>query len=67
MVVILIALLTNTNLGTYNSVNSCQSAIRAIYTQRIDPYGYMDQRTRKQVVDLQMKYAAPKEYRCQIS
>ncbi len=62
---VLIALLSMTNLGTYHTRASCENAIRSIYVQRTDPYGYMDPKMLKRVVDLQVRYSAPKEFRCQ--
>lgn len=60
----LIALLTLTNLGTYSSQASCQSAIRQIYSQKIDPYNMISPAQKKEILDIQMKYRAPKEYLC---
>ena len=55
------------NLGTYPSEASCQSAIRAIYENKMTPKGVaitpQMTDTIKQVVDLQMQYQ--REYRCQ--
>lgn len=62
---VLIALLTMTNLGTYPTETRCMAAIRSIYEQKTDPYHLMDHATLKRVTDLQMRYSAPREYRCQ--
>jgi hypothetical protein len=62
---ILIALLTMTTLGTYPTQARCEDAIRQIYTQKLDPYNMIDPKQKKEVVDIQMRYRAPKEYRCQ--
>lgn len=62
---ILIALATMTNLGTFPTQERCQTAIRHIYEQKLDPYQMMNQTSLKKVVELQMKYTAPKEFRCQ--
>lgn len=62
---ILIALLTMTNLGTYPTQARCESAIRQIYNQKIDPYNLVNPAQKMQILDIQMKYKAPKEYRCQ--
>lgn len=62
---ILIALLTMTNIGTYPTQTRCEAAIRQVYAQKLDPYNVMDSATKKKVLDLQMKYASPREYRCQ--
>lgn len=62
---VLIALLTMTNLGNYPTQARCEAAIRQIYTQQIDPYNLIKPVQRKEVVDIQMKYRAPREYRCQ--
>ncbi len=61
----LIVLATMTNLGSYPTQARCKAAIRGIYEQRIDPYDMMDRATLKRVVDLKMRYSAPREYRCQ--
>lgn len=61
----LIVLATMTSLGSFTSQASCQSAVRHIYEQKIDPYQMMAQPMLKQVVDMKMKYNAPREYRCQ--
>jgi hypothetical protein len=61
----LIVLATMTNLGSYPTQARCEAAIRGIYEQRIDPYDMMDRATLKRVVDLKMRYSAPREYRCQ--
>jgi len=60
----LIALATLTALGDYRSQSACQAAIRQIYTQKADPYQLMPTDTLRQVVDLQMRYSAPREYAC---
>lgn len=62
---ILIALATMTTLGNYSTQASCQSAIRQIYNQQIDPYNLISPAQKKEVLDIQMKYKAPREYRCQ--
>lgn len=62
---ILIALATMTNLGTFPTQARCEAAIRHIYEQKLDPYQMMNQTSLKKVVELQMKYTAPKEFRCQ--
>lgn len=62
---ILIALAFMTNLGTYHDRASCENAIRRIYVQRTDPYGLMDPKMLKRVVDIQVRHSAPKEFRCQ--
>lgn len=61
---VLIALLTMTNLGNYPTQARCEAVIRSIYEQKTDPYHLMDRATLKRVTDLQMRYSAPKEYRC---
>lgn len=61
---VLIALITNTMLGTYPTEQSCKNAIRSMYDRRVDPLRVMDNDIRRQVVDLNMKYSAPKEYIC---
>jgi hypothetical protein len=33
--------------------------------QKLDPYNMIDAKKKKEVVDIQMRYRAPKEYRCQ--
>lgn len=62
---ILIALLTMTNLGTYPTQARCEAAIKQIYAQQVDPYNMMKPETKKQVLNIKMKYMAPTEYRCQ--
>lgn len=62
---VLIALATMTNLGTFPTQARCQVAIRHIYEQKIDPYQLMTQPALNKVVDMKVKYAAPKEFRCQ--
>ena len=54
-----------TNLGTYPTKARCEAAVRSIYEQQLDPYHVMKPATLKKVVDIQMKYSAPMEYRCQ--
>lgn len=61
----LIVLATMTNLGSYPTQARCEAAIRGIYEQKVDPYQMMNQASLKKVVDIQMKYSAPKQYRCQ--
>lgn len=61
----LIVLATMTTLGTYPTQARCEAAIRGIYEQRIDPYHVMQDVDRKRIVDIQMRYSAPKQYRCQ--
>lgn len=62
---VLIALLTMTNLGTYPTQARCEDAIKQIYAQQMDPYGMMDPIAKQKVLNLQMKYSAPRQYRCQ--
>lgn len=62
---ILIALLTMTTLGTYPTQAHCEDAVRQIYSQKIDPYNLISPAQKKEILDIQMKYKAPKEYRCQ--
>lgn len=54
-----------TNLGTYPTKARCEAAVRQIYTQQLDPYRVMKPAMLKKVVDVQIKYSAPIEYRCQ--
>lgn len=61
----LIALLTMTTLGTYPTQARCEAAVRQIYSQKIDPYNLISPAQKKEILDIQMKYRAPKEYRCQ--
>lgn len=61
----LIVLATMTNLGSYPTQARCEAAMRGIYEQRIDPYQMMQPSDLKRVVDIQMRYSAPKQYRCQ--
>ena len=62
---VLIALLTMTNLGTYPTQARCEAAVRQIYSQRIDPYNLISPAQKREILDIQMKYKAPREYRCQ--
>lgn len=62
---ILIALLTMTNLGTFPTQARCEAAVRQIYNQQIDPYNLISPAQKKEILDIQMKYKAPREYRCQ--
>ena len=62
---VLIALLTMTNLGSYPTQARCEAAVRQIYAQKLDPYNMIDPKVKREVLDLNMKYSAPKEYRCQ--
>lgn len=62
---ILIVLATMTNLGTYPSQVRCETAIRQLYEQKIDPYHQLDRKMLKEVVDFNMQYDAPRKYRCQ--
>jgi hypothetical protein len=64
---ILIVLATMTNLGTYPTQARCEAAVRNIYEQKLDPYHLIPPETLKQVIDLQMRYSAPKEYLCRKS
>lgn len=61
----LIVLATMTNLGTYPTQARCEAAIRSIYEQRIDPYHIMQPQDLQRLVNIQMRYSAPKQYRCQ--
>jgi hypothetical protein len=64
---VLIALLTNTQVGEYRTMKSCQAAIRVIYEQKVDPLHIIRQKNPasfKQIVDIRMKYSAPYEYKC---
>ena len=61
----LIALLTMTTLGTYPTQARCEAAVRQIYAQKLDPLNVMAAKQKNQVLDIQMKYRAPREYRCQ--
>lgn len=61
----LIALLTMTTLGTYPTQARCEAAVRQIYAQRLDPLNVMATKHKNQILDIQMKYRAPREYRCQ--
>lgn len=62
---VLIALLTMTNLGNYPTQARCEAAVRQIYAQKMDPYNLIDPKQKKIILDSQMKYVAPNEYRCQ--
>lgn len=62
---VLIALLTMTNLGTYPTQARCEAAVRQIYSQRIDPYNLISPAQKREILDIQMRYRAPKEFRCQ--
>ena len=64
---ILIALISMTNLGSYHTKARCEAAIRQIYDQQLDPYHLISPAQKKEILDIQMKYRAPKEYRCQAS
>lgn len=61
----LIALLTMTTLGTYPTQARCEAAVRQIYAQKLDPYNMIDAKQKNKILDIQMKYSAPREYRCQ--
>lgn len=61
----LIALLTMTTLGTYPTQARCEAAVRQIYAQQLDPYNLIGPAQKKQILDIKMKYNAPREYRCQ--
>ena len=65
---VLIALLTNTQVGEYRTMENCQYAIRSIYEQKVDPLQFLrknDPVRFKQIIDIRMKYSAPREYICQ--
>ena len=64
---VLIVLATMTNLGTYPTQARCETAIKQIYAQQMDPYGMMDPAVKQRMLNLKMKYVAPREYRCQQS
>ena len=64
MVYTLLVLATSTAIGSFRTLPACQAAIRQIYVQKLDPYRMMPPATLKQVVDIQMRYSAPKEYVC---
>ena len=61
---ILIALLTMTNLGAYPTQARCEAAVRGIYEQKLDPLHLIPPETLKEVIDLQMRYSAPRDYVC---
>lgn len=61
---ILLALATSTAIGDYRKLAECEAAIRQIYTQQVAPYHLMPRDNLKQVVDMQMRYSAPKDYVC---
>ena len=61
----LIALLTMTTLGSYPTQARCEAAVRQIYAQKLDPLNMMAAKQKNQILDIQMKYRAPREYRCQ--
>lgn len=61
----LIALLTMTTLGTYPTQARCEAAVRQIYAQKLDPFNMMGAKQKNEILDIQMKYRAPREYRCQ--
>ena len=61
----LIALLTMTTLGTYPTQARCEAAVRQIYAQQLDPYNLIGPAQKKPILDIKMKYNAPREYRCQ--
>jgi hypothetical protein len=60
----LIVIATSTALGSFGSLPACHAAIRQIYTQKLDPYHTVPAETLKQVIDLQMRYSAPRDYIC---
>ena len=60
----LVVIATFTALGTFSSLPACRSAIRQIYTQKLDPYHTIPPETVKQVIDLKMRYSAPRDYVC---
>lgn len=60
----LIVLATMTSIGTYPSKARCEAAIRQIYSQKMDPYNYMDPVEKTKILTIQMKYSAPREYIC---
>jgi hypothetical protein len=62
---ILIALMSMTTLGEYNTYSKCEDAIRQIYIQRIDPYNVVPKKSLNETVYYMLKYDAPKKYRCQ--
>jgi hypothetical protein len=62
---VLIALLTMTTLGSYPTQARCEDAVRQIYMQKLDPYNVIPAQQKKEILDIKMKYSAPKEYRCQ--
>lgn len=48
----------------HKTLESCQTAIREIYIQQLDPYNVIPKSELKVIVDSKMRYSAPKEYRC---
>ena len=62
---VLIVLATMTNLGTYPTQARCETAIKQIYAQQMDPYNMMDPAVKQRTLNLKMQYIAPREYRCQ--
>ena len=48
----------------HKTLASCQTAIREIYIQQLDPYKVIPKAELKSIVDNKMLYSAPKEYRC---
>jgi hypothetical protein len=61
---VLVALLTNTVLGDFNTKNQCENAIRQVYQQRLDPYNTLPRDVLKEVLEFNMKYDAPRKYVC---
>lgn len=61
---ILVALLTNTTLGTYSTQAQCQSAVRQIYEQKMDPYHTIPVADKTRLLKIVMQYEAPKKYVC---
>jgi len=61
----LILLANSSFVGYYSSQESCEQAVRAIYSKRVDPYGYMHSSIRNNTVDIMMKHKYPREYLCQ--
>ena len=60
----LMVIATSTALGTFSSLPACRSAIRQVYTQKMDPYHTIPPETIKQVIDIKMRYSAPRDYVC---
>ena len=60
----LIALASMAFLGSYATLADCETAVREIYQQKIDPYRVIEASALQQALDTMMQYRYPREFKC---